>query len=89
MHRFDLVNQKARAGYDAFEFHQVYHAIHNFCVVDMSNFYLDVIKDRLYVEKADSKERRAAQTAMYMILDGMTRLISQFWHILLMKFGRQ
>lgn len=56
--------------------HQVYHAIHNFCVVDMSNFYLDVIKDRLYVEKADSKERRAAQTAMYMILDGMTRLIS-------------
>ena len=76
LHRFDLVNQKARAGYDAFEFHQVYHAIHNFCVVDMSNFYLDVIKDRLYVEKADSKERRAAQTAMYMILDGMTRLIS-------------
>ncbi len=42
----------------------------------MSNFYLDVIKDRLYVEKANSKERRAAQTAMYMILDGMTRLIS-------------
>ena len=76
LHRFDLVNQKARAGYDAFEFHQVYHAIHNFCVVDMSNFYLDVIKDRLYVEKANSKERRAAQTAMYMILDGMTRLIS-------------
>ena len=76
LHRFDLVNQKARAGYDAFEFHQVYHAIHNFCVVDMSNFYLDVIKDRLYVAKANSKERRAAQTAMYMILDGMTRLIS-------------
>ncbi len=76
LHRFDLVNRKARAGYDAFEFHQVYHAIHNFCVVDMSNFYLDVIKDRLYVEKANSVERRAAQTAMYMILDGMTRLIS-------------
>ena len=47
LHRFDLVNQKARAGYDAFEFHQVYHAIHNFCVIDMSNFYLDIIKDRL------------------------------------------
>ena len=42
-----------------------YHAIHNFCVVDMSNFYLDVLKDRLYVEKADSQNRRAAQTAMY------------------------
>ncbi len=59
-----------------YEFHQAYHAIHNFCVVDMSNFYLDVLKDRLYVEKADSQNRRAAQTAMYMILDGMTRLIS-------------
>ena len=39
--------------------------IHNFCVVDMSNFYLDVIKDRLYTEKKDSAARRAAQTAMY------------------------
>jgi len=76
LHRFDMVNQKVRTGYDAYEFHQVYHVIHNFCVVDMSNFYLDVIKDRLYVEKADSKGRRAAQTAMYIILDGMTRLIS-------------
>ena len=47
-----------------------------FCVVDMSNFYLDVLKNRLYVEKADSQNRRAAQTAMYMILDGMTRLVS-------------
>lgn len=76
LYRFDAVNTKARAGYEAFEFHQVYHAIHNFCVVDLSNFYLDVIKDRLYVEKATSTERRAAQTAMYLILDGMTRLIS-------------
>ena len=63
-------------GYDAFEFHQVYHAIHNFCVVDMSNFYLDVIKDRLYAEKADGKLRRAAQTAIYTILDAMTRMIA-------------
>ena len=67
---------KVKAGYDTFEFHQVYHAIHNFCVVDMSNFYLDVLKDRLYTEKADSKERRAAQTAMYIILDSLTRMIS-------------
>lgn len=74
--QLDKLNQKVRAGYDAFEFHQVFHAIHNFCVVDMSNFYLDVIKDRLYVEKADSKERRAAQTAMHIILDQMTRMIA-------------
>ncbi len=67
---------KSKAAYDAFEFHQVYHSIHNFCVVDMSNFYLDVLKDRLYTEKPDSKKRRAAQTAIYLILDAMTRLIS-------------
>lgn len=64
------------AAYDNFEFHVVYHAIHNFCVVDMSNFYLDVIKDRLYTEKADSKERRSAQTAIYMILDAIVRLMA-------------
>ena len=67
---------KVKAGYDAYEFHQVYHAIHNFCVVDMSNFYLDVLKDRLYTEKADSHTRRAAQTTIYMILDAMTRMIA-------------
>ncbi len=66
LHRFDLVNQKARAGYDAFEFHQVYHAIHNFCVVDMSNFYLDVIKDRLYVEKGKQQgETCSADSHVY------------------------
>ncbi len=67
---------KVKAGYDSYEFHQVYHAIHNFCVVDMSNFYLDVLKDRLYTEKADSHTRRAAQTTIYIILDAMTRMIA-------------
>ena len=64
------------SAYDNFEFHVVYHAIHNFCVVDMSNFYLDVIKDRLYTEKTDSVERRSAQTAIYMILDAIVRMMS-------------
>ena len=67
---------KCLNAYDKFEFHQVYHSIHKFCVVDMSNFYLDVLKDRLYTEKADSKERRAAQTAMYLILDSLTRMLT-------------
>lgn len=67
---------KVKAGYDTYEFHQVYHAIHNFCVVDMSNFYLDVLKDRLYTEKSDSVSRRAAQTTIYIILDAMTRMIA-------------
>lgn len=76
LYQLDELNKKVRAAYDAFEFHQVYHSIHNFCVVDMSNFYLDVAKDRLYVEKADSKTRRAVQTTIYTILDAMTRLVS-------------
>ena len=68
--------EKVKEAYDRYEFHIVYHAIHNFCVVDMSNFYLDVLKDRLYTEKADSKSRRAAQTSIYIILNAMTRMIA-------------
>lgn len=68
--------EKCLNAYDKFEFHQVYHSIHKFCVVDMSNFYLDVLKDRLYTERADSVERRAAQTAMYRILDALTRMLT-------------
>ena len=49
---------KVREGYDSYEFHTVFHAIHNFCVVDMSNFYLDVIKDRLYCDETDGLSRR-------------------------------
>lgn len=63
-------------GYENYEFHMVFHAVHNFCVVDLSNFYLDVIKERLYVEKTNSITRRAAQTVIYKILDTLTRLIA-------------
>ncbi|MGI6264026.1 MAG: isoleucine--tRNA ligase [Acutalibacteraceae bacterium] len=74
--RLDELTAQAHRAYKAFEFHDALHRIHNFCVVDMSNFYLDVVKDRLYVEKADSATRRAAQTAMWTILDTLTRLLS-------------
>ncbi len=76
LNKLNSLNKRVREGYDAYEFHQVYHAIHNFCVVDMSNFYLDVLKDRLYTEESDGKLRRAAQTAIYIILDAMTRMVS-------------
>ena len=76
LYKLNELIDKVKAGYDSFEFHQVYHAIYNFCVVDMSNFYLDILKDRLYTEKADSQKRRAAQTAMYIILDALTRMIA-------------
>ena len=71
----DLVKEVTE-GYENYEYHNVYHAIHNFCIVDMSNFYLDVLKDRLYVEKTDSVTRRAAQTTIYRILESLTLLIS-------------
>ena len=74
--RLDELNDKARAGYDALDYHVAFHAIHNFCVVEMSSFYLDIIKDRLYCEKADSVLRRAAQTTMYDILTALTRLVA-------------
>ena len=67
---------KVKAGYDAMDFHIVFHAIHNFCVIDMSNFYLDIIKDRLYCTNEKSTERRAAQTTMYKVLSGISRLIA-------------
>lgn len=62
--------------YEKFEFYNVFHALQKFCIVDMSNFYLDVLKDRLYVERANSKERRSAQTVIYLVLDALVKLIS-------------
>ena len=69
----DLVRD-VRDGYGAYEFHTVYRAIYNFCVVEMSNFYLDVIKDRLYC--GDDAGRASAQSALFLILDGMTRMLA-------------
>jgi len=74
--RLDAVTDKVMEGYNAYDFHIVFHAIHNYCTVDLSSFYLDIIKDRLYCEKIDSPTRRAAQTAMYIILDTLTRMIA-------------
>ncbi|MEE5992109.1 MAG: isoleucine--tRNA ligase [Oscillospiraceae bacterium] len=74
--RLDAVIDKVLEGYNAYDFHIVFHAIHNYCTVDLSSFYLDIIKDRLYCEKIDSPTRRAAQTTMYIILDTLTRMIA-------------
>jgi isoleucyl-tRNA synthetase len=72
--KFNDLVAAARASYDAYEFHSAYRAIYNFCVVDMSNFYLDIIKDRLYCD--EGYPRQSAQTAIYIILDGLTRLLA-------------
>ncbi|MCL4722244.1 MAG: isoleucine--tRNA ligase, partial [Gammaproteobacteria bacterium] len=61
------------AAYDGYEFHRVYQLLHNFCVVDLGAFYLDVLKDRLYTTRRDSHARRSAQTALYHIGEAMVR----------------
>ena len=68
--------EKAMAAYDDYEFHVVSHLINDFCVVELSNFYLDIIKDRLYCEERDGLKRRSAQTALYLILDTMTKMFA-------------
>ncbi|MFP4129709.1 MAG: isoleucine--tRNA ligase [Halorhodospira sp.] len=64
------------AAYDRYEFHRVYHLLHNFCVVDMGGFYLDVIKDRLYTTPADSRARRSGQTALQHIAEALVRWLA-------------
>ena len=65
--------RKVYTAYNGYEFHVISHAINDFCVVELSSFYLDIIKDRLYCEEINGLKRRSAQTALYMILDAMTR----------------
>ncbi|MCK5236811.1 MAG: class I tRNA ligase family protein, partial [Deltaproteobacteria bacterium] len=74
--KLSALNERVRTAYDEFEFHVIYHSVHNFCSVDLSSFYLDILKDRLYTAKKDSNSRRAAQTTIYHILDHLVRLLS-------------
>lgn len=76
LNRYNELIKTVTEAYNHYEFHIIYHAIHNFCTIDMSNFYLDVIKDRLYVEAPDSLKRRAAQSAIYTILRGLDIMIA-------------
>jgi len=69
----DLV-KKCREWYGSYDFHRVYHAIHDYCVVDLSAFYFDVLKDRLYTKAPKNKSRRSAQTAVCKISDALIRL---------------
>jgi isoleucyl-tRNA synthetase len=64
------------AAYEAYQFHSIYHRLHNFCALDLGGFYLDVIKDRQYTTQRDSTARRSAQTALYHIADAMVRWIA-------------
>ena len=74
--RLNALIEKVESAYRNYEFHVVSHAINDFCVVDLSSFYLDIIKDRLYCEERDGLKRRSAQTALFLILDSMTRMFA-------------
>jgi isoleucyl-tRNA synthetase len=70
------LNERLIAAYDRYEFHLVYHGLHNFCVVDLSSLYLDILKDRLYTSSPNSIRRRSSQTAIYYVLDTIVRLMA-------------
>jgi len=72
---FALQNDVVTA-YRNYEFHDIYQKIHNFCVVELGGFYLDIIKDRLYTTGAGSAPRRSAQTAMYHVAQAMVRWLA-------------
>ncbi len=76
LHRLALLTVDVRVAYDTFEFHRIHHSVHNFCNNDLSAFYLDIIKDRLYTSGTRSAKRRAAQTAIYHVLDHLVRLVA-------------
>ncbi|HHU75581.1 MAG TPA: isoleucine--tRNA ligase [Firmicutes bacterium] len=76
LHRLYKLVEKTSKAYDNFEFHQVFHDVHNFAVVDMSNFYLDIVKDRLYVLEKDSLSRRSVQTVLWNVWQTITLLVA-------------
>jgi isoleucyl-tRNA synthetase len=71
----ELQEEVVRA-YEAYEFHHIYQKVHNFCAIDLSGFYLDVIKDRQYTTRADSVARRSTQTAMYLVAEALVRWLA-------------
>ncbi len=76
LNRLQEIIRRVRNAYENYQFHTVYYTLHNYCTVDLSALYLDVLKDRLYTSKAKSQERKSAQSAMYIILDTMIKLLA-------------
>ncbi|MGH1485097.1 MAG: isoleucine--tRNA ligase [Cellvibrionaceae bacterium] len=76
VNRAAQLQQEFMVAYDTYQLHVIYQKLHNFCIVDMGGFYLDIIKDRQYTTKADSVARRSAQTALFHIAEAFTRWIT-------------
>ena len=76
LHTLQSLIARLRKAYDDYEFHVIYHRLYNYCTLDLSAFYLDILKDRLYTSPPASAARRSAQTVMFTILDAMVRLMA-------------
>lgn len=76
MNRLHRMIERVTNAYDKYEFHVVYQAVHHFCAVEMSAFYLDIVKDRLYANRSDDPARKACQTVLYEALTAITKLIA-------------
>jgi isoleucyl-tRNA synthetase len=76
LHRLQKTIERVRRAYHDHEYHIVFHTLHNFCVVDLSSFYLDVLKDTLYTARADAAERRSAQTVLHETLLALVKLMA-------------
>jgi len=76
MHSLAQLAESVQTSYESYQFHRIHQEIHHFCSVELGGFYLDVIKDRLYCDAADSKRRASAQSTLYDIADALIRLIA-------------
>ncbi|MCW7752886.1 isoleucine--tRNA ligase [Desulfobotulus sp. H1] len=76
LHRLDQLTARVEKAYESYGFHTIYHGLHNFCTLDLSAFYLDILKDRLYTEPTAGPIRRSAQTAMFRIVDSLVRMMA-------------
>ncbi|POZ52911.1 isoleucine--tRNA ligase [Methylovulum psychrotolerans] len=85
-----LLQEEVKTAYEAYQFQHIFQKVHHFCVIDLGGFYLDIIKDRQYTAKTDGLARRSAQTAMYHVLEALTRWLApiisytaeEIWHYL-------
>ena len=97
LHKLQLLAEKARKAYDAYEFHVIYHALYNYCTLDLSAFYLDILKDRLYTSPPQSVARRSAQSVLHIILDTIARLMApilpftsdEIWQYMPVRSGKE
>ncbi len=97
LHKLQLIVEKTLAAYESYEFHVIYHTLYNYCTLDLSALYLDILKDRLYTSTPQSVERKSAQSVLHIVLDTIARLMApilpftsdEIWQYMPQKSGRE